>query len=149
VDKAIATVVFTNPDEMKITYTITVENTGGTVLDNLQVTDDLNATFGSGTFSVNSVSSAAFTENAGYNGDTDVNLLAGTDTLAVGGKGTITVVVTARIARAGLIPIPRTAPVFRRATRRSRMMARSPALSSLTPCSPRLRTSARQPLATR
>jgi LPXTG-site transpeptidase (sortase) family protein len=97
VDKAIATVVFTSPDEIKITYTISVENTGGTALDNLQVTDDLTTTFGSGNFAVDSVSSAAFTENAGYNGDTDINLLAGTDTLAISGQGTITVVVTAQI----------------------------------------------------
>jgi LPXTG-site transpeptidase (sortase) family protein len=61
------------------------------------VTDDLNTTFGSGNFTVISVSSAAFTENAGYNGDTDINLLSGTDTLAIDGHGAINVVVTARI----------------------------------------------------
>jgi LPXTG-site transpeptidase (sortase) family protein len=97
VDKAIATAVFTSPDEMKITYAISVQNTGGTALANLQVTDNLNDTFGSGNFTVNSISSAAFSENPGYDGDTDIELLDGTDTLAVGGGGSITLVVTATI----------------------------------------------------
>ena len=84
-----------------MTYSILVENTGNVDLSNIQVTDDLATTFAPATsFSIVSVISGTFTTNPNYDGDTDgganpthINLLAGTDSLAVGANGTITLVV--------------------------------------------------------
>ena len=78
-----------------VDYTLTVENLGDVALTNVQVVDDLAATFaGATSFTVDGTSSADFTVNAGYDGDTDTDLLDGTDTLAVGATGTIQVIVT-------------------------------------------------------
>lgn len=94
VTKALNSSTFNNPNVVRLTYTITVQNTGNVTLSNLQVTDDLNAAFpGAVSFSVVSVTSADFNLNPSYNGGTDVNLLDGTDTLAVGSSGSITLVV--------------------------------------------------------
>ena len=93
VDKALNSAIFNSPNEIRLTYTITVQNTGNVTLSNLQVTDDLVAAFpGAASFSVFSLTSPDFTVNPGFNGDTDINLLDGTDTLAVGASGTITLV---------------------------------------------------------
>ena len=77
-----------------LTYSILVENTGDVSLNSVQVTDDLSATFaGAMAVSVDSVTSGTFTVNGGYDGSTDTNLLDGTDSLAVGASGTITLTV--------------------------------------------------------
>ncbi len=77
-----------------VTYAIVVKNMGDTQLLGVQVTDNLNTTFGAGKHAVQSLTSATFTVNwPGYNGDTNLNLLAGTDTLNPGQSGTITLVV--------------------------------------------------------
>ncbi len=78
-----------------MTYEIYVENYGNVSLTALQITDDLTATFPLPiAFTVQSLSSTDFAENwPGYDGSGNINLLAGTDTLAVGGSGTIALVV--------------------------------------------------------
>ncbi|MDP1546138.1 MAG: SdrD B-like domain-containing protein, partial [Anaerolineales bacterium] len=77
-----------------VTYVIVVENTGNQPLTNLQVTDELpdfnGAAAGKG-YTVTSVDAGVYTENALYDGDTDTNLLDGSDTLAVGASTTITI----------------------------------------------------------
>ena len=86
----------------RITFEFKVENLGDTVLSSIQVKDDLSAVFTdepaqpvSTSFTVNSLSSSTFSVNwpAGFNGDSNTNLLVGTDSLAVGESGIITLVV--------------------------------------------------------
>jgi len=76
-----------------VVYTITVENLGDIILHSVQVTDDLDITFaGAVSYTVTSVASGEFTENwppPGYDGSTDLNLLTGGDSLAVGATGAI------------------------------------------------------------
>jgi fimbrial isopeptide formation D2 family protein/uncharacterized repeat protein (TIGR01451 family) len=85
-----------------LSLTFRVENTGDVNLNNVQVTDDLTATFPDpATFAVVTVTSPGLTEdgNAGltpdttFNGDSNQNLLAGTDSLVVGDASTIGVVI--------------------------------------------------------
>jgi LPXTG-site transpeptidase (sortase) family protein len=77
-----------------VTYTLLVRNYGTKDLANIQVVDDLKATFPDpAIIDVQSVSSTDFSVNAGYDGDTDTDLLEGTDSLAAGESGTITLVV--------------------------------------------------------
>jgi len=78
-----------------VAYTITVENLGNVSLEDVQVSDNLSDTFsGADSFTVDSVSSSDFTVNGGYDGDSDTNLLAGTDSLLIHLAGTIQVLVT-------------------------------------------------------
>jgi LPXTG-site transpeptidase (sortase) family protein len=94
VTKTIAAVTFVNPDVVRITYSMQVLNTGNVTLSSIQATDDLTATFPDpASFSIVSVLSGTFSVNTGFNGDTDINLLTGTDTLAPGANGVITLVV--------------------------------------------------------
>src|SRR5262245_43798980 len=78
-----------------LTYRIRLENNGDETLSDLQVTDDLAATFAAATsFSVSSVSSPDFATNSGFDGSGDTNLLAGSDTLGVGTSGVVDLTVT-------------------------------------------------------
>jgi len=104
--RVIGTPLQTSPGVYDVTYEILVENFGTSALSNLQVTEDLSVTFPlPTTFTVKALSSADFTENwPGYDGiglTGDIDLLTGVDTLAVGGSGTITVVVEVIPAEAG------------------------------------------------
>jgi uncharacterized repeat protein (TIGR01451 family) len=74
------------PGQFETTITLTLENLGDVEIRNLQVTDDLDAIFtGAATVeAITSISSGGLTVNLGFDGGTDINLLAGTDTLAVG-----------------------------------------------------------------
>ena len=75
-----------------VDFSILVRNYGDVQIRNLQVTDDLDLAFGVGKYVVLSKANApgsSLAINAGYNGSSDKNLLAGTDTLPVGGEGTI------------------------------------------------------------
>ncbi|MBT8136854.1 MAG: DUF11 domain-containing protein, partial [Gammaproteobacteria bacterium] len=94
--KAVTTGPVNNGDgTYTLTYTIAVENSGDTVINNLQVVDDLAATFSGATgFTVDGVTSSDFTVNPGYDGDADSALLAGTDTLATATTGTIALTAT-------------------------------------------------------
>ncbi|MDM8542345.1 hypothetical protein QUF90_14820 [Desulfococcaceae bacterium HSG9] len=81
------------------TITITVENLGNVLLNNVQVTDDLSSTFaGTNGFNVTAgptVTAGTITANSGYTGNTpNTNLLAGADTLQVGASATLTFEVT-------------------------------------------------------
>ena len=75
------------PGQFETTITMTIENFGDVEIRNLQVTDDL-ATIFTGGATVEAISglsaTGGLTVNASFDGDTDTNLLAGTDTLAVG-----------------------------------------------------------------
>jgi uncharacterized repeat protein (TIGR01451 family) len=79
-------------------FSLNVENLGDVPLNNVQVTDDLDATFiGATSYIVNGVSSSPnLTVNPGFNGSTDKNLLLGVDNFAYLETGTITITVTVR-----------------------------------------------------
>ena len=78
-----------------VTFEFLVRNYGNVDLPNLQITDDLSATFSSGaTYIVQSLTSSQFSGNTGYNGaGANTSLLLGTDTLLIGQEGTIQLVV--------------------------------------------------------
>jgi uncharacterized repeat protein (TIGR01451 family) len=80
-----------------VTYTINVENFSNVALSNVQVTDNLTTTFtGASSWTLISTSTTGgLTRNTGYTGTTagSINLLAAANTLAIGGTGSITVVV--------------------------------------------------------
>lgn len=80
-----------------VAYEILVQNVGSVTLNNVQVVDNLALTFASAiSFTVDSVTSADFTVNGNYDGSTDTNLLAGTDSLPALAEGRILVTVTVR-----------------------------------------------------
>ena len=59
-------------------------------LNNVQVTDDLDAAFGAGTYSVTGLSvSAGFTVNSSFNGSTDQNLLSASTPMTINEMRTI------------------------------------------------------------
>ena len=85
-----------------VTYEILVRNYGTVVLNNIQVTDTLAATFPlPTTFEVRSLASDDFTVNGAYNGVSDSNLLGGSDSMAIDASGIITLVVRIVPAEAG------------------------------------------------
>jgi len=93
--KSVGAPVNNNDGTYTVVYTLKIENTGDVPLNSIQATDNLSTTFSEATaFTVNSLTSAVFAENAGFNGTTDLNLLAGTDVLAVGASGTVVISVT-------------------------------------------------------
>ncbi|NOR86998.1 MAG: hypothetical protein GQ527_05265, partial [Bacteroidales bacterium] len=77
-----------------LTYTIYVSNYGDVPLTDIQVTDDLSATFSGLVFIVDDLSSTDFTVNALYNGVLDQNLLTAVDNLAVDASGSIDLTLT-------------------------------------------------------
>lgn len=97
VAKQAGTVVNNNDGTFTVPYTILVRNYGNVALNNVQVTDDLfgtaNSTFNGTTAAVIStpvsVSGALTTANPNFNGNSNKNLLAGTQTLPIGGSATI------------------------------------------------------------
>ena len=92
--KSVAAVSQVSTGTWEVEYYFVVENLGNVTLLNVQATDNLNSTFPlPTTFAVQSISSTDFTVNTFYDGDTNTNLLGGTDSLSVGATGTITVVV--------------------------------------------------------
>ncbi|MBM3152632.1 MAG: sortase, partial [Chloroflexi bacterium] len=107
--KRVVSVVEVSAGTYDVTYRFVVRNYGEVPLSNIQVTDSLAGTFPAPTtFTVQSVSSADFSENwPGYDGSGNVNLLAGTDSLPVGASGAIDLVV--RIIPASNGPFDNTA----------------------------------------
>jgi uncharacterized repeat protein (TIGR01451 family) len=82
------------PGEFTTTLTFTLENLGDVELRNVQAVDNLVTTFASpATFVVTGISATGVTANSSFNGNSSQNLLAGTDTLAVGDTATVTVTV--------------------------------------------------------
>jgi len=74
-------------------YTLMVGNNSPQPLQNVQVVDNLRRTFAAGnpalSVSAPTVTDGSCTANTGFNGDSDIRLLAGTDTLATGESCTI------------------------------------------------------------
>lgn len=81
-------------NQFRVTYEFVVENLSATTLSSVQVTEDLKTAFtDASSFSLHSITSSDFTVNTAFNGDSDTNMLAGSDTLATGTSGKITLVV--------------------------------------------------------
>lgn len=98
------------PGVWDVTFEILVRNYGNVTLSSVQVTDDLAAVFPpESPFTVQSLTSDDFTVNSAYDGQTDLNLLDGTDSLAFGEQGIITLVVRVTPANGG--PFTNTAAV--------------------------------------
>ncbi len=74
-----------------VTYRLDVQNTGGVLISSLQITDTLAATFAAPTtFTVTNVTSPDFGVNfPGFDGDSDLNLLTGGDSLAPSAQGIV------------------------------------------------------------
>jgi uncharacterized repeat protein (TIGR01451 family) len=74
-----------------VPITLTLENLGNVALQDVQVTDVLTGTFPApATFSIASPpASPSLAVNPSYDGDADANLLAGSDSLAVGATATV------------------------------------------------------------
>jgi uncharacterized repeat protein (TIGR01451 family) len=99
VAKQVGTVVNNGDGTFTVPYIVTVQNLGNVEIRNVQLVEDL---FGTPSSTFNSASAIAlatpptFTSgpltaaNAGFNGNSDKNLLAGTQTLAVGQRSTLT-----------------------------------------------------------
>jgi uncharacterized repeat protein (TIGR01451 family) len=93
VAKAVGTVTDNNDGSFTVPYTVIIRNAGNINLNNLQITENLSQTFNGVTaFNVqaNSLSATGVTVNPNFNGTSNTNLLAGTDSLAVGGNASIT-----------------------------------------------------------
>ncbi|HEY9613454.1 DUF6923 family protein [Allocoleopsis sp.] len=88
VAKEVVSIVPADGGNFTVTYRVRARNSGEATLTNLQLTENLATTFDTIPFTVpaNSVTSpnGNLTPNPNYNGRADTNLLAGTDTLAVG-----------------------------------------------------------------
>ncbi|MFN4764657.1 hypothetical protein ACKGJN_16120, partial [Gillisia sp. Q332] len=75
-----------------LSFTLTVRNYGDVPLNNVQVTDNLDAAFGAGTYSVTALSaSAGFTVNGSFNGSSDQNLLSASTAMAINEIRTIVI----------------------------------------------------------
>ncbi len=91
--KSITAIVPQPNGTYNIAYVVVVRNYGGTSLSNVQVVDDLSNTFPNPvTYSIvlAPAASGSLNANVGFNGNSNVNLLAGTGTLAPGAQETIT-----------------------------------------------------------
>ncbi|NJL28669.1 MAG: IPTL-CTERM sorting domain-containing protein, partial [Thermoanaerobaculia bacterium] len=76
------------------TFEVTLENYGNVPLSEVNATADFATAFAAAaSFTVESLTSADFVVNPVFDGDTDINLLAAGNTLAVGALGRIEVVV--------------------------------------------------------
>lgn len=84
----------------EVIFEIRVQNLGNVPLSNVQVTENLAATFAdAASFTVQSLTSLELAVNPAFNGAGDTNLLAAGNTLAVGGGGVI--VLTLRVDSGG------------------------------------------------
>ncbi len=94
--KRVASAVVNNGDgTFTFDFGFVVQNVGDVTLSNVQVIDQLSNTFaGATSFTVDAINSADLAVNPAFNGVTDINLLAGTDTLAVGGSGELSISLT-------------------------------------------------------
>lgn len=77
-----------------IAYTISVTNTGNVTATGVTVSDDLDAAFGVDGYTVEALSSTAFTVNPDFDGSADTDMLAGTSVLAPGVSGAVYLEVT-------------------------------------------------------
>lgn len=99
---------------VRIIYEVVVENFGGQNLTNVQLTENLNTTFGAGSFAVQNTqitvappAGSTITLNAGFNGNADQNLLGVNNNLLIGASATIRFTVDVNTASATLpSPLP-------------------------------------------
>jgi len=85
VTKSVVSVVNNREGTYDVTYEVSVSNTGPVDVYRLQLTEDLADTFaGTRSWSILSVTSNDLTVNPSFNGDTNVDLLSGTNRLRVG-----------------------------------------------------------------
>ncbi len=89
--KALTGVVSNGDGSFDATYQFHIENYGNETLVNVGLADDLSA-FPAGWLAT--VTSADLTPNPGFNGSSDIELLAGIDLLEPGQSGVVTLVVT-------------------------------------------------------
>ena len=93
VAKAMTNVTNNGDGSYALTYTFNLKNTGDIALANVQVVDDLMATFqNQNIFTITSLSSASLMVNSAFNGDSDTNLLAANQSLVLGASDIITLV---------------------------------------------------------
>ncbi|MCP3961424.1 MAG: hypothetical protein GY719_26565 [bacterium] len=85
-----------------VALTFVLENLGNVPIDNVQVTDDLAATFPGVPFSVTSLTSPVFTVNPTFDGLGDTALLAGSDVLLTNSTNSILLELTVGPGAAGL-----------------------------------------------
>jgi len=104
VAKAAGTVVDNGNGTYDIPLNFVMTNMGNTVLNNIQLTDSLVATFGAVPYTILSLSaSGGYVTNGSYNGNGDVNLLAAGQSLPV--ANTVLVALSVRITP-GVTPGP-------------------------------------------
>ena len=88
--KEVISVTEVTPSEYLVLFQMTVTNFGNVALSDIQVLALLADAFAEAeSFAVDSLTSGDFTVNAGFDGDGDPNLLAGSDTLEIGATGFI------------------------------------------------------------
>ncbi|MCS6812335.1 MAG: hypothetical protein NZ772_01985, partial [Cyanobacteria bacterium] len=111
VTKTVGTVTQVSPVAFDVPYTVVLTATGTQPAPNVQLTDNLNRTFATGTPTITipvapSVTAGTCTANLAYNGllTGDTRLLAGTDTLLPGQSCTVTF--TARVTYPSVPAIP-------------------------------------------
>ncbi len=106
--KSAGTVNVIDATTFQVPYSIVVGNLGTTTVPNVQVSDNLNLTYADGSPTIDIITGptagAPCTVNAGFNGTSDYNLLAGSDSLAAGQSCTITF--TVEVSYASLIDVP-------------------------------------------
>lgn len=94
VAKAAGTIVDNGNGTYDIPLSFVVKNMGNTVLNNIQLTDSLVTTFGAVPYTLVSLSaSGGYVTNGGYNGNGNVNLLSGTQSLPIANTVLINLVV--------------------------------------------------------
>jgi uncharacterized repeat protein (TIGR01451 family) len=111
VSKGLASVSLVGANTARATYNIVVRNLGNEALNNVQMVENLNTTFGAGNFAINNLTRTAgvatvapnFPGVGSFNGDTNQNLLAAGGTLAVGAEATFQLVVDINAA-SGTLP---------------------------------------------
>ncbi|WP_207492485.1 Ig-like domain-containing protein [Aridibaculum aurantiacum] len=90
--RVVGTPINNGDGSYSVQYQLLVKNVGNVPLKNIQVVDNLATTFGGRPVTVDSVrTSSAFVANNIYNGTSNLNLLAGNDSLAIGATATINI----------------------------------------------------------
>lgn len=88
-----------------VTFLIQVQNIGDETLANIQVEEDLAAAIIGNGFTIVDLSSPNLTVNPGFNGNGDINLLTGTDSLAPDMVGSVSLTVLVRSGDNGSLEI--------------------------------------------
>lgn len=109
VKQASVPVAVLNGHTFDVPYTLTVGNTGAVPTPNVQISENLAATFAAGNpaLSISSapaVTAGTCTANSSFNGTSNFALLSGTDTLAPGTSCTVSFAVRVAYPDAGAVP---------------------------------------------